>query len=95
MPTLGEFVQVAVSEKYGWRLGKTPGMGPRGPAKIRYLIRDDKPLVDLQGLKDNDRLSKNTVESLCRRTGVLREEFGLEGEPPPEPDASDDLASEL
>ena len=76
MPTLGELIRVA-KQRYGWRLGSTPGVrGPRGVARIRYLIRRGD-FVDLQGTKDSDLLTRVAVGHLCRRLGIPLEEFGL------------------
>jgi hypothetical protein len=75
MPTLGELVRVA--RRYGWKLGRTPGVrGPRGIERIRYLIRGDQ-FVDLLNTKDHERLTRTAAESLCRRLGIPLEEFGL------------------
>ena len=80
MPTLGEFIRVA--KRHGWRLGRTPGVrGPRGVARIRYLIRRGD-FVDLQGTNDSDRLTRTSVDYLCRRLGIPLEEFGLSPDDP-------------
>jgi hypothetical protein len=49
-------------------------------ARIMYLRRgagDTLMLVDLPPLRDNDRLTRATVESLCRRSEIPKEDFGL------------------
>ena len=75
MPTLGELIEVA--KRYGWKLGRTPGVrGPRGPARIRYLRRGND-FIDVLNTRDSDRLTINSVTSLCRRLGIPLEEFGL------------------
>lgn len=75
MPTLGELTEAA--GRLGWTLRRTPGVrSPRGLARIRYLKRGEE-LVDLPDLRDSDRLTRTTVEHLCRRTGIPLDEFGL------------------
>jgi hypothetical protein len=74
-PTLGEVIQVA--KKYGFRLGTTPGViGPRGEARIRYLVRGDT-YIDLADLKNNDRLTENSLRYISRRTGIPLEDLGV------------------
>ena len=86
MPTLGELIRVA-THRYGWKLGSTPGVhGPRGVARIRYLIRGGT-FVDLLNTKDNDRLTRTATESLCRRLGIPEEDFGLTEPDPGSTDA--------
>jgi hypothetical protein len=78
-PTLGEVIKVA--KKYGFRLGTTPGLvGPRGPARIRYLVRGDIH-VDLADLRDGHRLTENSLRYISHRTGIPLEDFGVKEMP--------------
>lgn len=76
-PTLGEFIRRA--EHYGYILRATPRMtvtGARGVARIRYLVRNAPGvLVDLPDLNDDDWLTRDVLDSLCRRAGIPREDF--------------------
>ena len=49
-------------------------------ARILYLRRemgDALTLLDLPSIRENDRLTRAVVESLCERAGIPREDFGL------------------
>ena len=77
MPTLGELIQAA--KRLGWRRKGAFLHGPRGKDGISYLERRGV-CVDLPGMKQSDRLTRTTVESLCRRLEIPRDEFGLEND---------------
>ena len=76
MPTLGEFI--AHAKKYGFKrhVLALEG-GPRGSDRIVYLWRDASHFAELPDLRQNDRLTRDTVETLCRRLGIPGEDFGL------------------
>ena len=76
MPTLGEFITHA--KKYGFkkRILALEG-GPRGPDRIVYLWRDANRFAELPDVRQSDRLTRNTVEALCRQLGIPGEDFGL------------------
>src|SRR3989449_8729974 len=49
-------------------------------ARIIYLRRgrgNTAELVDLPPIRENDRLTRAAVESLCQRAGIPTEDFGL------------------
>ena len=78
MPTLGEFIEHACHH-YGFveiRI-RIPGLG-----RIVYLRREkiglDPEIVDLPPGPETQRLSRNDLRSLSRRTGVPREDFGVD-----------------
>jgi hypothetical protein len=76
MPTLGEFI--ARARAYGYT--KHTIRLPELRTKIVYLRRGHggaAKLVDLPLIRENERLSRAAVESLCARTGIPLEDFGL------------------
>lgn len=76
MPTLGEFIARARADGYTKHVIRLPELR----AKIVYLRRghgDAAKLVDLPPIRDSERLSRAAVESLCARTGIPLEDFGL------------------
>lgn len=76
MPTLGEFI--AHARRYGFRKRSvTIDRGPRGRAVIVYLWRDADHFAELPGIRLSDRLTRDVVETLCRRLGIPTEDFGL------------------
>lgn len=76
MPTLGEFV--AHAGKYGFRKRiVTLEGGPRGRDRIVYLWRDADHFAELPGVRQSDRLTRDTVETLCRQLGIPGEDFGV------------------
>ena len=76
MPTLGEFI--AQAAKYGFSKRQITLEGPQGTSRIRYLWRDDRRFAPLPDLRDSDRLTRITVESLCAQLGIPRDDFPLE-----------------
>lgn len=78
MPTLGEFI--ARARKYGFRKRVvTLEGGRRGSDRIVYLWRDADHFAELPGLRHSDRLTRDTVETLCRQLGIPGEDFGVGG----------------
>jgi len=76
MPTLGEFITHA--RKYGFRKRiVTLEGGPRGRDRIVYLWRDADHFAELPGVQQSDRLTRDTVETLCRQLGIPGEDFGV------------------
>jgi hypothetical protein len=76
MPILGEFI--ARARVYGYM--KQTLRIPELRIRIVYLRRGKGAtveLIDLPSMAENDRLTRAAVESLCRRTGIPREDFGL------------------
>ena len=76
MPTLGEFV--ARARIYGYTRHIILIREIR--AKIVYLRRgrdDALKVVDLPPIRETERLTRATLESLCRRAGIPEEDFGL------------------
>jgi hypothetical protein len=75
MPTLGEFI--ARARQLGW---VRTTIRIRGIGQLTYLKRNREgtspALVDLPPMRENDRLTRNDLESLCERTGVPREDSG-------------------
>jgi len=65
MPTLGEFINRAISA--GCELRTMTGLiGPRGDATVRYLVRkvgNVYRVLPLPGLSDDERLTPSTLES--------------------------------
>lgn len=47
--------------------------------RYQYLERRGV-CVDLPDMKQSDRLTRTTVESLCRRLEIPRDEFGLDND---------------
>jgi hypothetical protein len=79
MPTLGEFIEHARS-RYGFTFRKIgiPFGGPRGDARLDYLWRD-KPnaYAPLPSEPHDDRLSEDSVRSLCAQLHIPTEDFVL------------------
>jgi hypothetical protein len=76
MPTLGEFIARARSYGYTKQIIRVPELRTR----IVYLRRGSAErveLVDLPPIRESDRLTRATVESLCERAKIPREDFGL------------------
>lgn len=76
MPTLGEFIARARAYGYTKHVIRLPELR----AKIVYLRRghgDAAKLVDLPPIREPERLSRAAIESLCTRTGIPLEDFGL------------------
>ena len=48
-----------------------------GSDRIAYLWRDADHFVELPALRDNDRLTRHTVETLCLQLEIPGEDFGL------------------
>jgi hypothetical protein len=42
-----------------------------------YLWRDADHFAELPGIRLSDRLTRDVVETLCRRLGIPTEDFGL------------------
>jgi hypothetical protein len=78
MPTLGEFIAHAKAYGFKKRIVSLHG-GPRGGDRIVYLWRDAAHFAELPGVRQSDRLTRNTVATLCRQLGIPGEDFGLEG----------------
>jgi hypothetical protein len=77
MPTLGEFIAGARSYGYTRHVRRIPELG----ARLVYLRRghgESVELVDLPPMRESDRLARATVESLCRRAAIPKEDFGLD-----------------
>ncbi len=84
-PTLGEFIEL-VTSAHGCTLKTLPGtlIGPKGPATIRYLIRDSRPILPLTGMLDSDRLTATALSNFCRILDLNLEDFDPDpGEPLP------------
>jgi hypothetical protein len=60
------------------RSGLTLDRGLRGRAVIAYLWRDADHFAELPGVRDNDRLTRDVVQTLCRKLGIPGEDFGLD-----------------
>ena len=79
MPTLGEFIERARRAPYNFTKST---MSDRDLGRIVFLRRERRgssvELIDLPPGPETQRLSRNTGESLCRKTGILLEDFGLE-----------------
>ncbi len=76
MPTLGEFITHA--RAYGYTKHVIHLRELR--ARIVYLRRghgNTAKLIDLPPNRESDRLTRALVESLCERTEIPREDFGL------------------
>ena len=76
MPTLGEFI--ARAKRYGYSKQTIRIREIR--AKIVYLRRRHGhalTLVDLPPIRENDRLARAALESLCARSGIPLEDFGV------------------
>ena len=76
MPTLGEFIARARAYGYTKQVIRIRELH----ARIVYLRRgvgELAQLVDLPPLPEGDRLTTAAVESLCERTGIPKEDFGL------------------
>jgi hypothetical protein len=76
---LGEFI--AHAKQYGFRRRTVTLEGGRGRDRIAYLWRDADHFVELPGVRQNDRLTRDTVETLCRRLGIPGEDFGVRDVP--------------
>jgi len=76
MPTLGEFISHAKQYGFQKRTAMLEG-GPRGRARIVYLWRDADHFAELPGVRQTDRLTRHTVETLCRQLGIPGEDFGV------------------
>ena len=78
MPTLGEFIERAKAYGYRKQTISVPGLG-----RIKYLRRADRKrqqgleLVDLPPMPESRRLTRAGVASLCARSRVPMEDFGL------------------
>ena len=80
MPTLGEFLKKATAPPYNFTKAKVidPDLG-----RIIYLrrkIADADQVIDIPPGPETRRLNRNTLVGLCRKTGVLLEDFGIQGE---------------
>ena len=76
MPTLGEFVARAKQYGYTKRTLRIPEAG----ATIAYLRRgkaEMAQLVELPPVDENARLTRALVVSLCEKTDIPPEDFGL------------------
>jgi hypothetical protein len=76
MPTLREFI--ARARAYGYT--KQTIRIPELRARITYLRRGEGKvlkLIDLPPIRENDRLARAAVESLCQRSEIPKEDFGL------------------
>ena len=76
MPTLGEFITRARAYGYSKQVIRVRELR----ARIVYLRRgagDAARLVDLPPIRETDRLSRATLESLCERAEIPTEDFGL------------------
>lgn len=76
MPTLGEFVAHAKTYGFKQRMLMLEG-GPRDRDRIVYLWRDADHFAELPRVRQSDRLTRDTVETLCRQLGIPAEDFGL------------------
>ena len=76
LPTMGEFLRIAKA-KWGWKRRAVFVQGPRGRVSIAYAERKGIA-VELPGIKPHERLTPNTVRSLCRRLDMPPEDFGVE-----------------
>ena len=76
MPTLGEFIARARAYGYTKQVIRVAELGTR----IVYLRRGNREraeLVDLPPIRENDRLTRTALESLCERAKIPKEDFGL------------------
>jgi hypothetical protein len=82
MPTLGELIKKACSPPYEFTKVRVV-VSDLG--RIIYLRRDrqgsSEQIIDLPPGPETQRLARHTLVGLCRKTGVLLEEFGIEPEP--------------
>ena len=76
MPTLGEFIARARNYGFRKRIVTLEG-GPRGRDSIVYLWRDADHFAELPGVRQSDRLTRDTLETLCRQLGIPGEDFGI------------------
>jgi len=78
MPTLGEFIARATTE-FAATLQTTARdpVGPRGPARIRYLQRSPGMFAILPDLADTDPLTPSVLHTLCDQLSIPPETFGL------------------
>lgn len=77
MPTLGEFISQARNDGFTKRLLAIDS-GPRGRAMIVYLWRDADHFAELPGVSESARLTRDVVETLCQKLGILGEDFGVD-----------------
>jgi hypothetical protein len=76
MPTLGEFIARARHYGYTKHTIRIPELG----ARLVYLRRGrgvNSQLVDLPPLPENDRLTREATEDLCRRSRIPREDWNF------------------
>lgn len=80
MPTLGEFVARVISE-YQAQIKEIDISGPRGPVKVRVLIRTGKDtktkIAVIPDLKDGEYLIPTVLRSLCTQLDIPPKDFGL------------------
>ena len=76
MPTLGEFIAHARTYGFRRRVLVLEG-GPRGSSRIVYLWRDADHFAELPNVRYSDRLTRDTVATLCHRLKIPGEDFGL------------------
>ena len=82
LPTLGEFLDIAIS-KHGAKENKTAKVqGLHGQTEIRYLIREcsngKKALAVIPDIKNEERLTPSVLRSLCNCLEISLKEFGFD-----------------
>ena len=75
---LREFIERVVRD-HGAELRETEAevMGPKGPFKVRYLIRAENRVAPLLDLADDQMLTPNVIRSLCVQLDISPAHFGL------------------
>lgn len=61
-------------------------LGPRGRAKISFLVRSPEQFAIILGIDLDEELTPSTLRSVCAQLGVPPDLFGLEQEEPYRPD---------
>lgn len=79
LPTLSEFLERAEAE-FDCDRGEESVEGPRGPAKVRYLIRtvgDSTKYAVLPEIAEGERLTPSKLRSVCAALEIDHTEFCL------------------
>lgn len=81
LPSLSDFIDRAISQKYGAQIETIDMSGPRGQIEIKVLVRKGKKgkqkLAVIPDLKDDDILIPHVLRSLCVQLDIPPKDFGL------------------